>query len=73
MPNKIKIPVFRVTQPYLSLMVKPGFFFQVFWKKYNFMHFERRKVIFFPEKINKIIYSQTSIIRSARDRRNPFE
>ena len=35
-PNK-KIPVFRV-----NLLVKPRFFFQVFWKKYNFMHFERR-------------------------------
>ena len=28
-----KIPVFRVTLPYLKLLVKPRFFFQVFWEK----------------------------------------
>ena len=30
-PNK-KIDVFRVTQPYLNLLLKPSIF-QVFWKK----------------------------------------
>ena len=30
-PNK-NIPVFRVTRPYLNLLVKPRFF-QAFWKK----------------------------------------
>ena len=40
-PNK-KIPVFMVTRFYLNLLVKPRNFFHVFWKKYNFMHFERR-------------------------------
>ena len=39
---KQKIPVLRVTQPYLNLLVKPRIFFQVFSKEYNFMHFERR-------------------------------
>ena len=29
----IKIPVFRVTPPYLHLLVKPRSFLQVFWKK----------------------------------------
>ena len=47
-PNK-KIPVFRVTQPYLNLLVKPRFF-SGFLKKYNFMHFER------PFKMHKIIF-----------------
>ena len=44
-----KIHVFRVTLPYLNLLVKQNFF-QLFWKKeYNFMHFV--KLNFFPEKI----------------------
>ena len=56
-PNK-KQAVLRVTLPYLNLLVKPRFF-KVFWKKYNFMYFERRnsemlKIKFFPRKsINK--------------------
>ena len=33
--------MFTVTQPYLDLLVKPRIFFQVFWKLYSFMHFER--------------------------------
>ena len=36
----IEIPVFRVTWPYLNLLVKPRIF-KVFWGKNNFMHFER--------------------------------
>ena len=36
-----KIPVFRVTGPYLNLPVKPRIFFRFYGKKYNFMHFER--------------------------------
>ena len=36
-----KIPVFRVTRPYLNLMVKPRSFFMFSGKKYNVMHFER--------------------------------
>ena len=35
-----KIPVFRVTRPCLNFLVKPRIF-KVFWKKNNFMHFER--------------------------------
>ena len=37
--------LFRVTRPYLNLLVKPRKKFQVFWKKYNFM----------PSKMHKII------------------
>ena len=38
-PNK-KVPVFRVTRPYLNF---PNLdFFQLLWKKCNFMHFERQ-------------------------------
>ena len=36
-PNNTKIPVFRITLPYLDLLVLPRIF-QVLWKKYNFMH-----------------------------------
>ena len=36
-----KIPVFRVTRPYLNLLLKPRFFLG-FLEKLNFMHFERR-------------------------------
>ena len=38
-----KIPVFRVTGPYLNLLVKPRIFLRLFFflEKYNFMHFER--------------------------------
>ena len=57
MPNK-KIPVFRVTQPYLNLLVNLEFF-SGFLEKYNFMHFARHfclskciKLLFFPEKKN---------------------
>ena len=40
-PNK-KISVFRVTRPYLNLLVKPRIFFRFSGKIYNFMHFERQ-------------------------------
>ena len=42
-PNK-KIPVLRVTRPYLNLnlLMKPRILFSGFLKKYNFMHFERQ-------------------------------
>ena len=43
-PNK-KIPVFRVTRPYLNLLVKPRIVFRLSGKKYNFMHFERRNAL----------------------------
>ena len=36
-----KIPVFRVTQPYLNLLAKPRFFSGCL-EKHNFMHFERQ-------------------------------
>ena len=36
-PNKKKIPVFRVTQPYLNLLLKPRKFFRFSGKKYNFI------------------------------------
>ena len=57
MPDKKKIPVFRVTRPYLDLPVKPRIF-QVFWTKYNFMHFERQFAFqnagFFFSRIKKL-------------------
>ena len=46
--------MFRVTQPYLNLLVKPIFFFRFSEKKRNFMHFEKRNKI--PFKMHKIIY-----------------
>ena len=33
--------VFKVTRPYLNLLVKPRIFYG-FLEKYNFMHFERQ-------------------------------
>ena len=42
--NKI-IHVFRITQPYLNLLLKPRIVSD-FLKKYNFMHFERKKYNF---------------------------
>ena len=42
-PNKKKIPVFRITRPYLNLLLKPRIFFSVSGKTFNFMLFERRK------------------------------
>ena len=48
--------MFRATQPYLNLLVKPRIFFRFSGKKYNLMHFERRndfqnvETIFFPRK-----------------------
>ena len=30
-------------------------FFSFFLEKYDFMHFERHKIIFFPEKLLKIL------------------
>ena len=48
--------MYRVTQPYLNLLVKPRIF-SCFHEKYNPMHFERQKCLskcikfyFFPEK-----------------------
>ena len=32
-PNKKKMPVFKVTRPYLNLLVKPRFFFRFAGKK----------------------------------------
>ena len=41
-PNK-KIPVFRVTRPYLNLLTSETYnFFRFSEKKYNFEPFERR-------------------------------
>ena len=57
-PNK-KRPVFRVTQPYLNLLVKPGIFSSFLGKKLFLcilkgeMLFKMQKIIyFFPEKNN---------------------
>ena len=50
--NKKKRPVFRVTRPYLNLLVKPRNFFQVFWKIYDFMLLKGKM----PFKMHKIIY-----------------
>ena len=36
--DQIRKPMFRVTRPYLNLLVKSRFF-QFFWEKYNCMHF----------------------------------
>ena len=51
-PNK-KIPVFRVTLPYLNLLVKPRIFFKFSRKIYNFMHCLSKciKLYFFQKKI----------------------
>ena len=55
-PNK-KIPVFRVTWPYLNFLVKPRTFSRFSGKKYNYIHFERQnafqkfiKLYFFSRK-----------------------
>ena len=49
-PNK-RIPVFRVTQPYLNSLMKPRIFFRFSGKKYNFMHLKGEiKLYCFPEK-----------------------
>ena len=48
-PDK-KIPVFRVSQPYLNLLVKPRIFSGFLAKIYYFMRFERRRNFFFPEE-----------------------
>ena len=57
--GQIKIPVFRVTRPYLNLLMKPRIIFRFSGQKYNFMHFERLfkmpKIIFFQEKIRKYV------------------
>ena len=59
-PNK-KIPVLRVTGPYLNLLAKPGIFSGLLEKIYNFMHFERHftfqngsNYLFFPEEKENI-------------------
>ena len=44
-PNKKNTPVFRVSQPYLNLLVKPSFFFRFSGKIYNLMHFAFSKFI----------------------------
>ena len=55
--GQIKIPVFRVTRPYLNLLMKPRISFRLSGQKYNFMHFERpfkmHQNHIFPEKIIK--------------------
>ena len=54
-PNK-SIPVFRVTQPYLNLLVKPGIFTGLLEKKITLcilkgeMPFKMHKIIFFSRK-----------------------
>ena len=57
-PNKKNIPVFRVTQPYLNLLVKPRFFFQVSKKNIIFYIFtclsKCIKIIFISRKKIKI-------------------
>ena len=59
--QKKKIPVFRVTQPYLNLLMIPRIFFQVFWeKKFAHRHTLEKKNILcilkgeMPFKIHKI-------------------
>ena len=52
--GQIKIPLFKVTRPYINLLVKPRSFSGLL-KKCNFMHFERQMplkmhIFFFPEK-----------------------
>ena len=55
MPNK-KIPLFRVTQPYLNLLVKFRIFFRFSGKNMilcilkDGMPFKMHKIIFFPDK-----------------------
>ena len=39
-----------VTRPYLNLLLQPRFFSGFLEKNYNYMHFVRHKIIFFPEK-----------------------
>ena len=59
-----KNPVFRVTRPYLKLLLKPRFFFQILWKKMILcilkgkMPLKMHKIIFFREKLIKkqIVY-----------------
>ena len=51
----VKIPVFRVTRPYL---VKPRNFSDFLEKIYNFMHFERRNS---PFKIYQIKFKNGEI------------
>ena len=52
-PNK-KIPVFRVTRPYLNLLLKPRFFFRFSGKNIiilkGILPFKMHKIIFFPKK-----------------------
>ena len=54
-PNK-KIPVLRVTRPYLNLLVKPIIVFRIsvkniiLWILKGKMPFKMYKIIFFPEK-----------------------
>ena len=58
-PPSKKNPVFRVTQPYLNLLVKPRIFFMFSGKNIILsilkgeMPFKMHKIIFFPEKKNK--------------------
>ena len=40
-PNR-KLPVFRVTRPYLNLLLNPRIFSGFLEKIYNFMDFERQ-------------------------------
>ena len=52
-PNKknTHVPVFRVTQPYLNLLVKHRTFFRFSGKHIILFTLRRHKIIFFPEKI----------------------
>ena len=50
-PNKKTIPVFRVTGPYRSLLVKPRIFSNIILCVLKGeMSFKMYKIIFFPEK-----------------------
>ena len=76
--GQIKIPVFRVTQPYLSLQVNPRVF-HVFWKKYNFMHFAKRnafskcmKLLFFPQIIIFLLPKRARKTRFAQEYMGDF-
>ena len=60
--GRIKIPVFRVTRPYLKILEKPRIFFRSSGKKYIFMHFKMHKIIFFQKK--KCVPTLPKIFRS---------
>ena len=45
--GQIEIPLFRVTRPYLNLLVEPRTFFRFSGKIYNEMPFKMYKIIYF--------------------------